>query len=52
MIQQMKDAAKAVGIVALITNSTDRIETQLNSLTKEEKMVYFEENKAAFINSV
>lgn len=38
MIQQMKDAAKAVGIVALITNSTDRIETQLNSLTKEENL--------------
>jgi hypothetical protein len=38
MIQQMKDAADAVGIVALITNSTDRIETQLNSLTREEDL--------------
>ena len=38
MIQLIKDAATAVGIAAVITNSTEKIETQLNSLThKEEK---------------
>jgi len=38
MIQLIKDAATAVGIAAVITNSADKIETQLNSLThKEEK---------------
>lgn len=38
MIQQIKQAADQVGIVALITNSSDRIETQLNSLTREENL--------------
>lgn len=38
MIQLIKATATAVGIAAAITNSADKIETQLNSLThKEEK---------------
>lgn len=35
MIQDIKDAADAVGIVAFITNSENKIQTQLNTLTKE-----------------
>jgi hypothetical protein len=37
MIQLIKDAATAVGIAAVITNSTEKIETQLNSLTHSEE---------------
>lgn len=38
MIQLIKDAAAEVGIALVITNSKERIETQLNSLThKQEK---------------
>lgn len=38
MIQLIQDAATEVGIALVITNSKERIETQLNSLThKEEK---------------
>jgi hypothetical protein len=38
MIQLIKDTAQEVGIALVITNSKERIETQLNSLThKEEK---------------
>lgn len=33
MIQLIKDSAKAVGITAVITNSKEALETQLNSLT-------------------
>ena len=36
MIEQIKAAAESVGIVAVVTNSKDRLETQLNSLTREE----------------
>lgn len=35
MIQQIKDSAKAVGIIAFVTNSKEKIETQLNTLTKD-----------------
>tara|TARA_R110000737_G_scaffold183478_2_gene207044 strand:- start:2042 stop:2500 length:459 start_codon:yes stop_codon:yes gene_type:complete len=35
MIQQIKDSAEAVGVIAFITNSTEKIETQLDSLTKD-----------------
>ena len=34
MIQNIIDAASAVGITTFVTNSKERIETQLNSLTK------------------
>lgn len=34
MIQNIIDAATAVGITTFVTNSRERIETQLNSLTK------------------
>jgi len=34
MIQLIKDAAASVGVVAFVTNSTDKIETQLNNITK------------------
>jgi hypothetical protein len=38
MIQEIKDSAAAVGITAVITNSKENLETQLNSLThKDEK---------------
>lgn len=38
MIQSIKDSAAAVGITAVITNSKENLETQLNSLThKDEK---------------
>ena len=37
MIQDIKDAA-AVGITTFITNSDEKIETQLNRLTKEEEL--------------
>jgi len=33
MIQHIKDSATAVGILAVITNSAEKIETQLNTLT-------------------
>ena len=33
MIQLIKDSAKAVGISLVVTNSSEKIETQLNSLT-------------------
>lgn len=38
MIQLIKDAAAEVGIVAFITNSTERIETQLNRIVREEDL--------------
>lgn len=38
MIQDLKDSAKAVGITAFITNSTEKIETQLNRITREEQL--------------
>lgn len=36
MIAQIEEAATAVGIQAFVTNSKERIETQLNSLTKRD----------------
>jgi hypothetical protein len=36
MIGYIQEAAEACGIATVITNSEERIETQLNSLTKEE----------------
>jgi len=36
MISNIKTAADNVGITAVVTNSKERIETQLNSLTREE----------------
>jgi hypothetical protein len=38
MIQYLEDAAEAVGISAIITNSNEKIETQLNRLTREEDL--------------
>lgn len=38
MIEEIKLAAEEVGINAFITNSNERIETQLNRLTKEEEL--------------
>lgn len=35
MIQHIRDAATSVGITAVITNSKEKIEVQLNSLTKD-----------------
>lgn len=36
MIQHIKDSAEAVGIEAVITNSEQKIEVQLNSLTRDD----------------
>jgi len=36
MIDQIKTAADSVGIIAVVSNSTDKIEVQLNNLTREE----------------
>lgn len=38
MIQDIKTAAEAVGITAVITNSKEKIETQLNKLTGVEDL--------------
>lgn len=38
MIQDIKLAAEAVGITAVITNSTEKIETQLNRITRIEDL--------------
>ena len=38
MIADIRDAAEAVGITAVITNSDARIETQLNRLTRHEDL--------------
>lgn len=38
MLQQIQESATAVGITAVITNSEQRIETQLNSLTTRAKL--------------
>lgn len=38
MIDKLKESAENVGISAFITNSEDRIETQLNRLTREEDL--------------
>lgn len=38
IIKNLKTAAKAVGINAFITNSTEGIETQLNRLTRQEDL--------------
>ena len=35
MIQHIKDSAAAVGVIAFVTNSTEKIETQLNALTRD-----------------
>jgi len=38
MIAEIKAAAESVGITAIVTNSTDKIETQLNKITGIEKL--------------
>lgn len=38
MITDIKTAAEAVGITAVITNSKEKIETQLNRITREENL--------------
>jgi hypothetical protein len=38
MIDVIKEAAEAVGITAVVTNSTDKIEVQLNRLTGQEDL--------------
>ena len=38
MIQNIKDAADAVGIVAFISNSNEKIETQLNRIVRSEDL--------------
>ena len=38
MIQHIKKAAKTVGIIAIITNSKEKIETQLNRVTRDEML--------------
>lgn len=38
MINEIKDAANKVGITTLITNSDERIETQLNRITRIEDL--------------
>ena len=38
MIQEIKEAAESVGISAFITNSGERIENQLNRITREEDL--------------
>ena len=37
MLQTIKDTAEAVGIVAIVTNSKEQLETQLNKITREEQ---------------
>lgn len=38
MIEDIRDAAEAVGITAVITNSDSKIETQLNRITRHEDL--------------
>lgn len=38
MIEEINNAALQVGITAIVTNSTERIETQLNRITGHEKL--------------
>lgn len=38
MLRDIKESAEAVGITAFITNSTERIETQLNRMTDIDKL--------------